>query len=149
MIFTSEIPLSDIDTNKKLIFLAGSIDLELPGNWRKQVSSLLEDQFNYFDPTSLNHGEMDHEAWNTHINWELEAMKMADIVFMNLLPNAKSPISLIELGLNSLNGKLVVVCPKEFYKNQYIQALCAYHSTPIFQTLKEGVQHVKNVISVK
>jgi hypothetical protein len=43
---------------------------------------------------------------------ELSAMEMAHIIIMYFDPNTKSPISLLELGLNAREQKLVVLCPE-------------------------------------
>jgi hypothetical protein len=47
---------------------------------------------------------------------ELSAMEMAHIIIMYFDPNTKSPISLLELGLNAREQKLVVLCPEGYWK---------------------------------
>jgi len=142
MIYNAEFQLRNLNDDKMLLFLAGSIDLELPGNWRKSVTSALEDYFNFFDPTTLKYNSMKDAEWEEHIKWELEAMKSSDLVLINFLENSASPISLVELGLNTMNNKLIVVCPDNFYKRKYIQVLCEYYSTPIFSALNTALAYI-------
>ena len=66
------------------------------------------------------------------INWELDAMHIADQILLNFLPESLAPISLIELGLLVKTKKLIVVCPKEFYKSSYVFTLCEKYKTPVF-----------------
>ena len=77
-----------------------------------------------------------------HIEWELEALSMSDKIILNFLPNALSPISLVELGLYVASKKLLVICPKEFYKSRYVYTLCKKHNTPIFLNLEEAINTV-------
>lgn len=146
MLYTSDFALNTIQTAKKLMFLAGSIDLQLSGNWRKSIANKLCDQFDFFDPTAIHHETLTASQWKQHIKWELEAMEKVDVILMNFLPSAKSPISLVELGLNTRGKKLVVICPNEFYKKQYINALCEHYSTPLFGDENEAIEHIKNIL---
>ncbi len=143
MIYDSGFSINEIRLDKKLLFLAGSIDLELPGDWRKSVTEKLSLKFNFFNPTTINHKSLTEKEWETHIEWELKAMERSDVILMKFLEEAKSPISLVELGLNTLNKKLVVVCPEKFYKRQYIASLCKYYSTPIFNDLESAVNYIE------
>lgn len=68
---------------------------------------------------------------------------MSDLILMNFLEDAKSPISLVELGLNTMNKKIVVVCPVNFYKSQYIRTLCKYYGTPVFCDLEGAINYIK------
>jgi len=148
MIFTSNNPLVTISRNKPTLFLAGSIDLELEGNWRLEISNELGTNINYLDPTHVNHAKLDKLGWQEHIEWELEAMEMADFILLNFLPEAQSPISLVELGLNSLSKKLVVSCPPEFHQSQYVHVFCNHYSLPVFDELKPAVELIKKKLSI-
>ena len=61
--------------------------------------NIVGDKVHFIDPTISNHDELDDIQMKNHINWELDALNLADKVFLNLLPDSKSPISLIELGI--------------------------------------------------
>ena len=146
MMYTSENSLDTIPRDKKKLFLAGSIDLHIGGNWRGEVAAQLKEQFYFFDPTSLNHAILDQKGWDEHVEWELLAMEMADFILLHFLPDAKSPISLIEIGLNTREGKLIVVCPKTFYKCEYVQMLCLHYSVPLYLTLDLGIHHIQKML---
>ena len=120
--FNSGTSLNNIQTSKRSIFLAGSIDFSSK-NWRQRVVRKLGDKYLYFDPTNCNYDNLSTQEMENHIKWEFEAMQRADIVLLNLLPNSLSPISLVELGLNIHLGKLLVICPKEFYKSVYVHLI--------------------------
>jgi len=146
MIYDSTFPLEDISTNKKLLFLAGSIDLDLPGNWRAVVSNKLSDTFDFIDPTTPQHNTMSQRQWDEHVLWELKAMEKTNVILMNLLPEAKSPISLIETGLYVRSQKMIVSCPLDFYKRNYLEELCRFYNTPIYENLYSALDAVNNMI---
>lgn len=140
MIFTSENRLPIKEKNKNYIFLAGSIDLKLSSNWREELIVKSGNHHFYFDPTNKNHDDLDQKQMENHIKWELDALCMADKIILNFLPNSTSPISLVELGLYVSTTKLIVVCPNEFYKSNYINILCKKYKTPLFNTINEALQ---------
>ena len=77
------------------------------------------------------------------VNWELNALEKADFIILNLLPNSKSPISLLELGLFAKSGKLLVCCPKEFYRSGNIQIVCDKYNIPLFTDIDELLNTIK------
>ena len=77
------------------------------------------------------------------VNWELDALEKADFIILNLLPNSKSPISLLELGLFAKSEKLLVCCPKEFYRSGNIQIVCDKYNIPLFTDIDELLNTVK------
>jgi hypothetical protein len=60
------------------------------------------------------------------------------------LPDSKSPISLVELGLYVQSSKLIVVCPKTFYQRRYIETLCNKYKTVLFDSLDEALNELKD-----
>lgn len=141
MVITSDKQLAQITLEKPSIFLAGSMPVGGESNWRRVVVDALGDQYQLFDPTHPNHDKLNDSDMREHIKWEWEALKRSDYVLFNFLPNATSPISLLELGMYISSGKAIVVCPKEFYKWQYIDALCQETNTPIYSTLHEALNN--------
>ncbi|GAB1856239.1 hypothetical protein MHTCC0001_10740 [Flavobacteriaceae bacterium MHTCC 0001] len=139
MIYTSKIPLPVKEEKKDYVFLAGSIDLKLKGDWRSELINIVGDKVHFIDPTISNHDELDDIQMKKHINWELDALNLADKVFLNLLPDSKSPISLIELGMYVRTSKLIVVCPEAFYQSRYIKTLCEKYNVPLFDSLNSAV----------
>lgn len=143
MIYTSKIPLPVKEGNKDYVFLAGSIDLKLKGNWRNKLIDIVGNKVHFIDPTISNHDELDDNQMKKHINWELDALNLADKVFLNFLPDSKSPISLIELGLYVRTPKLIVVCPDEFYQSRYIKTLCEKYKVTIFNDFNQAIKYIK------
>jgi hypothetical protein len=48
------------------------------------------------------------------------------------VPETKSPITLLELGLHARSGKLVVGCPHGFWRRGNIEVVCARFGVPLF-----------------
>ena len=136
MIYRSNQSLPQKHQHHTYVFLAGSIDFNLKGNWRKRVVETRSD-FHFIDPTCPNHDDLDDEQMQNHINWELGGMEMADYILLNFLPEAKSPISLVELGLYVRSGKLIVVCPTEFYQSRYVNTLCKKYNCPVYKNMAQ------------
>lgn len=143
MIYTSKIKLPLKDQDKKYYFLAGSINYHLSGNWRGKVTNEMEHLVHFFDPTRIEHNEFSDFQMKEHIEWELNALNLSDKIILNFLPDAKSPISLVELGLYMKSSKLVVVCPDQFYQKRYVKVICEKYNTPFFNTIDKAIQYLK------
>jgi len=143
MIYTSSTKLQKKEKGFNYIFLAGSIDLHQEGNWRKEVTDKIGSRVHFFDPTCLDHDKLNNAQMEAHIKWELDALEMADQIILNFLPDAESPISLVELGLYVTSNKLIVVCPKYFYKSRYVRVLCKKYNTPLLSNLNQAVNALK------
>lgn len=140
MIYTSELNLPTGAKTKERIFLAGSMGPDENGiTWRDRFSEELKDVYDFLDPTCHNHDSLNEEGMKNHILWELNAMELADVIVLRFLPDAESPISLVELGLYTFTNKLIVVCPKEFYKYRYVRVLCEKYKTPFFSNLEDVI----------
>lgn len=139
MLFTSEEDLPIKDNTKQYIFLEGSMEVNSSNNWRKQVITKLNNKYFIFDPTNNNHDNLNQKDMKSHIKWELGALNLADKIILNFLPDALSPISLVELGLYVSTTKLVVVCPKKFYKSRYVYTLCKTYNTPVFKEIDRAL----------
>ena len=137
MVIFSHNDISQIPQDKECIFLAGSMAAKSEVNWRQTISTNLQEKYHFIDPTNPNHDVLNDAQMREHIKWEFDGMKRADYIIMNFLRDSLSPISLVELGMNINNEKLIVICPKEFYKWRYIDTLCKEHNTPIFNQLEE------------
>jgi len=139
MIITSEQKLPEKNSSEKYVFLAGSIDNSYFGDWRKKIIKKIETKVNVFDPTNKKHNSLSNAEMKSHILWELDALAISDKILLNFLPDSKSPISLVELGLYVASNKLIVVCPIEFYKSSYVYTLCKKYDTPIYDTINNAL----------
>ena len=137
MLYTAKDKLPLKEKGFKYYFLAGSIDYSLPNPWRNSLYAKASDDIHFFDPTRIDHDDLYDEEMRQQINWELDALEMSDKIILNFLPHAKSPISLVELGLYAKSGKLIVVCPDEFYQKRYVKTLCDRYGVPFFQDINQ------------
>jgi hypothetical protein len=135
------------------IFLAGSIEMTKSEDWQSVVESELKD----FDITIYNPRRDDWDSswsqesdeFNRQVNWEMNALETCDLILMNFCQDTKSPISLLELGLHADDKKMVVVCPKEFWRSGNVEVVCARYNIPLFRTLEEGIFAVKSKLREK
>lgn len=102
------------DPEKPRVFLAGSIEMGSAVDWQTVVTGALRDM----DIVVLNPRR---EAWDSswpqsadfapfreQVEWELDALEKADLILFYFAPETKSPITLLELGLNVRRN--VIVC---------------------------------------
>ena len=137
MVYTAFSPLPSKEKENSYYFLAGSIDFKESNPWRESFYKNSNEFIHFFDPTRPDHYLLNDEEMRQHINWELDALELADKIFLNFLSEAKSPISLVELGLYSKSAKLVVICPYDFYQYRYVETLCEKYDIPLFQKLEK------------
>lgn len=128
------------------VFLAGTIDMGHSEDWQARADSLFNalpyGNYMLFNPRqddwdSSRQGEMDYQ-----VNWELEHLEDADYIIMNFLADSSSPITLLELGLHARSGKLLVVCPEEFYRYDNVRITCAKYGVALVSSLDEAVRHI-------
>jgi len=142
MIHTSDKKIQSKEEGREYIFLAGSMNTTVDNNWRQDVVNQLDSVYHFYDPTNNNHDKLNDSQMKEHIKWELDALKMADKIILNFLPNAQSPISLVELGLYMSTSKLIVICPKEFHQSRYVHVLCKQYCTPYFHNMNDALSTI-------
>jgi len=160
------------DENAIKIFLAGTIDDGKSTDWQYSLISRLtvykDDGCNDLEE-DLSLGDLiiyspRRENWDSNSNneeidkqiiWEQEHLDDADIIIMNILPDSKSPISLLELGLYGPQGKMFVFCTDKFYRFNNVKLTCNKYNIPLIEsneyenicTLIDGVY--KEIIQIK
>lgn len=77
-------------------------------------------------------------------------MEKADLIVMNILADSKSPISLMEIGLFARTNKLIVFCPKTFYRYDNVRVVCQRFGIPLYNTnnIPYMAQKVCNIIGI-
>ena len=70
------------------------------------------------------------------VDWQKD---VADFILMNFLPDSKSPITLLELGLFARSGKLYVVCTEGFYRYDNVRITCAKYGVPVYDSLTDDM----------
>ena len=115
--------------NKITIFLAGSIEMGLASDWQAKIQNLLKtSDVTIFNPRRVNWDSsweqtMESPQFRKQVDWELDRLAEADIIFMYLEPGTKSPISLYELG-RFYQKNILVCCPKGFYRKGNVDIGC-------------------------
>lgn len=134
-------PHSPESSDKNLkIFLAGTIDMGHSRDWQSEFASRLKSKnVTIFNPRrDDNKGVVDFsnkKEIHYQIQWELAHLDNSDIIIFNLLPESKSPISLMEIGLYANSDKGVfVICPKNYYRYDNVFLVCAKYKIPIFHS---------------
>jgi nucleoside 2-deoxyribosyltransferase len=119
------------------IFLAGSIDMGSSEDWQTEIYNRLKEieadngsNIEVYNPRrdswdSTWTQEQSNSEFNYQVNWELNNIEDSDIVFFNILPDSKSPITLMELGLCAgKEKKAIVCCPDGFYRKGNVDVVC-------------------------
>ena len=145
----NEVILDDEFVN---IFLAGSIELGQAEKWQEKVIAALSDKpIRFLNPRredwdSSWKQDIDNDNFVEQVIWELSSLEMAHIVIMYFDPNTKSPISLLELGLNAKEQKLVVLCPEGFWRKGNVDVVCEYYGINKVDTFDELIEFIRSTI---
>ena len=118
------------------IFLAGTIDMGNSTDWQAETAEYFSNQpgrYLLFNPRQ-EHWDANREGvMDYQVNWELEHLEKADIIIMNFLADSRSPITLLEMGLFARSGKLLVCCPKKFYRYDNVRITCKRYDIPLYE----------------
>jgi hypothetical protein len=138
--------------NTTSVFLAGSIEMGFCEDWQIKVSEI----FNDYDVTFLNPRR---DGWDStwtqekinkefahQVNWEMDSLDSCDIIFMNILPDTKSPITLLELGLHADSKKIIVCCPDGFYRKGNVEIVCSRFNIPLYNNFDDAVEKLKQML---
>lgn len=128
------------------VFLAGTIDMGASIDWQSQAVEMirnLEGQWMLYNPRCEHWDPSVEGAMDYQVEWELSHLEKADWIVMNLLPDSKSPISLLELGIHARSGKLLVICTPEFYRYDNVRITCSLYGIPLYNTLAEAIAKLK------
>lgn len=138
-----------LNEDRPYVFAAGSIEMGNAIEWQKELKKWLAD----YEGTLYNPRRNDwnssweqreySEPFNDQVNWELDKLEEADIIFIYLDPETKSPISLLELGLFCNTHDMIVVCPTGYWKKGNVEIVCTRYDIPLYNTFEEGVGALK------
>lgn len=129
------------------IFLAGSIEMGKAENWQERLTKqlkhciILNPRRDDWDSTWEQ--KIDNPKFREQVEWELEAMDLADIIVMYFDPSTKSPISLLELGLYADTGKLIVLCPEGFWRKGNVDIVCRKYKIPMMVSEQDLILTLK------
>lgn len=140
-IFTPPMNIALRDRRKATIFLAGTIDQGNSEDWQMKWSHILERRYNVINPRRKNWNSeleqtIENPEFSQQVNWELNGLETSDMVLFYFLPNSKSPITLLELGLCTKSDiEILVYCPKEFYRHGNVSILCERYNLRLYDDL--------------
>jgi hypothetical protein len=145
-------PMSLETSDKKTIFLAGSIEMGNAENWQQVLEDKLSDEdVVLFNPRrddwdSSWKQSIENGNFREQVEWELAALEIADLIVMYFDKNTKSAISLLELGLFARSGKLIVCCPKEFWRSGNVDVTCVYYGVKQVDNLNGLYVEILNIL---
>lgn len=137
------------------IFIAGTIEMGNSEDWQSQLVSHFntENKITFYNPRRDEWDitwkqEQKNTKFNEQVNWELNRLEQAEIIFMYFSPESKSPISLLELGLFADSGKMIVCCPKTYWRRGNIEIVCTRHNIVLFDVLDDAIGSLETRISM-
>lgn len=135
-------PIPFIDT--EFVFLAGSIEQGIAGNWQAEVESSLLDlngiilnpRRDAWDSSWVQ--DISNPQFHEQVSWELEGLEVASTILVYFDPNTKSPITLLELGLiTRFPGKVIVCCPDGFWRKGNVDIVCERYNIKTATSLED------------
>ena len=131
---------------KQSVFLAGSIEMGKADDWQAKVERAMTPFEGYiFNPRrddwdSSWEQVAENKQFAEQVNWELDHLEKADVIFLYFDPETKAPISLLELGLHVGRKEMIVVCPDGFYRKGNVDIVCKRHKVKVYNTLDDGIK---------
>lgn len=127
------------------VFLAGTIDMGNSVDWQEELTQklmpfpgiILNPRRDNWD--SSWEQKFENIKFKEQVDWELDALDMADRILMYFAPESKSPISLLELGLYATSKKLAVCCPIGFYRKGNVDIMCERYEIQTVPTIQHFV----------
>ena len=94
---------------------------------------------------------INNPKFKEQVEWELDNILHSDIVLVYFDKNAKSPITLLELGLISEQElgyikDVIVVCPEGFWRKGNVDIICEIYGHTVKNTLEEAVEEIRRKI---
>lgn len=83
------------------------------------------------------------------VEWELKMLESVDVIAVYFSPRSESPITLLELGLFANSKKVVVACPKEFWRRGNVEIVCNRYGVKFVENLDDLVEEVERRLTEK
>lgn len=153
-----------LNDDELLVFLAGSI--EDADDWQRVIVETFSNVPNlvFLNPRR-DHWDRSNEALIPQINWELDGIEQADLVFMHFVPGTISPISLLELGLllkenltirpgrlrvtsqlTTRSNRLILSCPHEFWRETNVRVTADRHHQYVHGSLASAISELTELV---
>lgn len=145
-----------LPSNNINVFIAGTIDNGNSIDWQSRLVSslsLLDLPVTLYNPRRSNWViDLAPQELEYQIDWELQHLENADVIFMHLAPSSVSPISLLEFGLfiNKPNKFILDVSEQYYRKENVIRTANRYRpDIQITHDLQEGILKLKETLEVE
>jgi hypothetical protein len=144
---------AEYPTNMPSVFLAGSIEMGKAVDWQTQLTNELQDlNVSVLNPRrddwdSSWEQKKENDQFREQVEWELEALEHCDVIALYFDPATKSPISLLELGIHTGGGKLVVCCPEGFWRKGNVDIVCEMYGVTQVDSIEGLVAEVRERLS--
>lgn len=137
----------------KKVFLAGSIEMGKAEDWQKRIIKDLSNNTIIFlnprrkDWDSSWEQDISDPQFKEQVEWELNGLEKADIIVLYFDPETKSPISLLELGLHAHEDKMIVLCPKGFWRKGNVDIVCKKYGVKQVESFEELTEEILKIIN--
>ncbi len=133
------------DRDAPMIFLAGSIDMGRAEPWQRQVEAVLADENvillnprrddwdNSWLPTIQN------PQFRQQVEWELDGLEKADLILVYFAPATQAPVSLLEMGLFARSGKMMIACPRGYWRRGNVEVVSKRFDIPLHPDLETAL----------
>lgn len=130
------------------VFLAGSIEMGVAERWQEKIAQAFQGR----DILILNprreewnsawRQSIDHPQFREQVEWELNGIDNAKLVIFYFAPDTKSPITLLELGMQSTAHpeKMIVCCPEGFWRKGNVDIVCKRFQIHQVDTLEDLIE---------
>lgn len=140
----------ELDIQGPSIFLAGSIEMGKAIDWQTQLTaSLSEKPITILNPRrddwdSSWEQKIENVQFREQVEWELEALRKANLVVFYFDPKTMSPISLMELGLMAGEPmkQVIVCCPEGFWRKGNVDIVCKKYKLQTVSSLEDLTHRV-------
>jgi hypothetical protein len=127
------------------VFLAGSIG-GVKKKWQSEViKELSHKPYIFLNPFRDDYAKdleqsIDNPQFYEQVNWELDMLEKADKIIVYFDPETDAPITLLEFGKYASSGKLIVCCPKGFWRKGNVDIVCKRENIKQVDTLEELIK---------
>jgi hypothetical protein len=148
-------PPDEPDHGNFSLFTAGSIEMGAAVQWQQLLVKHLQD----LPITIINPRR---GTWNPNVNakkedptffsqveWELDALTQADVICYFFDCNTVSPVSLMELGIWSNSGKIIVCCDQRYWRQGNVEIVCDRYNIPYVSSFQYLIPALKVMMAKK
>ncbi|KAL6711373.1 hypothetical protein ACN47E_005904 [Coniothyrium glycines] len=137
------------------VVLYGAIQSDPSKDWQTNLSASLSDL-----PVAILNPRRDDwdSSWiedisfpkfKEQVDWEMDYANLADVIVFNFVPEAQTPITLLELGMYAGTGKAIVCCPEGYWKRGNVQMVCTRYNIELLDSLEDLKEKVRARLIMK